>query len=330
MPALYLATGKTAGEECSSTYEGRHITLEESYLTHPYHADGLVDKGDPVRCGDIVGVAFTSATAATDLIAIDTEGVWFVNVLGAISDLTADGIAHALSVGDRVYFRLVPGTNTWALSGETDAANFVPFGYLLGDVTASVTVPTLAAVKIHWTPNMLDKVWLGSASTLPATLDPTNANRQSNWVKTQFCPSRLMVAGEQIQAMQLSITDNLASTGGSITAAELKVKADNAANDLDGMCALKLGVTNTQSLSMSDGAYAIAITMGGAGGAPATRAAFQIRGDGTAGTDEGWFATWIASGLGLKANVAACGNTTHEIPIIIDGTRYCIPVIAWA
>jgi hypothetical protein len=332
MPARYLATGHVAGEQCSSTYEGRYISLEENLLVHPYHADGFVDHGDPVLSlnGDIVGVAMTSAAAATDIISIDTEGIWFLKVLGAISDQTSDGIAHALAAGDRVYFRRVPATNTWALSGEVDAANFAPFGYVLGDVSASITTPTVVAVKVHNTPNMLDKIYMGSSSTLPATLDPSGTNRQSNWIKTQFCPSRLMVAGEQIQALQLSITDTLASTGGSITAAEFKVKADNAANDLDGMFGLKLGVTNTQSLSMSDGVYAIAITMGGAGGAPATRAAFQIRGDGTAGTDEGWFATWIASGLGLKADVRSLAlNTSHEIPIIIDGTKYCIPVIAW-
>jgi hypothetical protein len=332
MPVRYLATGHVAGEQCSSTYEGRYIGLEENLLVHPYHADGLVDGGDPVLSlnGDIVGVAMSSAAAATDVITIDTEGIWYLKVLGVISDLTADGIAHTMAAGDRVYFRRVPGANTWALSGETDAANFAPFGYLLGDVTASVTTPTVVAVKVHGTPNMLDKIWLGSASTFPATLDPTNANRQTNWVKTQFCPSRLMVAGEQIQCMQLALTDNLASTGGSLTAAEFKVKADNAANDLDSMYALKLGVTNTQSLSMSSGEYALAITMGGAGGAPALRTAIQIMGDGTAGTLEGWFQTEIARGLGLKADATSINvNRAFEIPIIIDGVRYCIPVIAW-
>ena len=83
MPALYLSTGHLAGEECSSTYEGRHLTLEESYLTHPSHTDNMVDQGDPVLCGEnIVGVAFNSAAVATDLIALDTEGIWFLEVYG--------------------------------------------------------------------------------------------------------------------------------------------------------------------------------------------------------------------------------------------------------
>ena len=42
-----------AGEEVSSTYEGRHLAFTESQITHPSHpADGLVDKGDAVRVGD--------------------------------------------------------------------------------------------------------------------------------------------------------------------------------------------------------------------------------------------------------------------------------------
>jgi hypothetical protein len=332
MPARYLATGHVAGQQCTSTGEGRIIGLEENLLVHPYHADGLVDHGDPVLSlnGDIVGVAMFSAVAATDVISIDTEGIWYLSVLGVISDQTSDGIAHALAAGDRVYFRRVPGTNTWALSGETDAANFAPFGYVLGDVSASVTTATVVAVKVHWTPNMLDKIWMGSSSTLPATLDPTNTNRQSNWIKTQFCPSRLMVATEQIQGMQISVTDNLASTGGGITAAEFKVACNNAACDLDNMVGLKIGVTNTLSASISDGIYAISLTMGGAGAAPANRALFQINGSGTAGTLDGWFHTEIASGCGLKAEATSINvNRAFEIPIVIDGVRYCIPVIAW-
>lgn len=332
MPALYLATGRTAGAEASSTYEGRHLTLEESYLTHPYHAaDGFVDKGDPIICGDIVGVALISAAAATDLISIDTEGIWYLYVQGALSDQTSDGIAHAGVVGDRVYARKVPGTDTWLLSLETDSYNFVPFGYLLGDVASSVTTPTLVAVKVHGTPNMLDKIWQGSSSTVPALLDPTGANRQSNWIKTEFAPSAIVEAGEQIQGLQISMREGgLAHTGGGLTAAEFKVASNFLTSDLDNMSALKLGVTNTLSASLSDGLYAICITMGGAGNAAARRSAIQINGTGTAGTLESWFETKIASGLGLKADVRDLSiNTAFEIPINVDGTIYCIPVVAW-
>ncbi len=134
MPALYLATGRTAGEECSSTYEGRHITLEESYLTHPYHADGFVDKGDPVNCGDIVGVAFNSAAAATDYIAIDTEGIWFLNVV-ASDDVGTSAVAP----GDELYI------NTGVVSKR---ASGIPFGKSLGVLTGSA-VAAVCAVKVH-------------------------------------------------------------------------------------------------------------------------------------------------------------------------------------
>lgn len=134
MPALYLATGHTAGEECSSTYEGRHITLEESYLTHPTHADGLVDHGDPVNIGDIVGVAFTSAAAAGDLIAIDTEGIWYLNVVASDDNGVSD-----VAVGDELYI------NTGVISKRSSG---IPFGKALGTLTGSAYA-ALVAVKVH-------------------------------------------------------------------------------------------------------------------------------------------------------------------------------------
>ena len=63
---------QTAGTEVSSTYEGRHLTVREDELIHPYIADGFVNKGDPVILCDAgvpttyglaVGVAFKSGAA---------------------------------------------------------------------------------------------------------------------------------------------------------------------------------------------------------------------------------------------------------------------------
>lgn len=135
MPAIYDCTSRSAGDEISSTYEGRHLTLEESLLVHPSHTDDLVDKGDPVVVGKIVGVAFNDAEADTDLIAIDTEGIWALNVKGEDSAGNA-----AVSVGDRIYID--------PASAELDIDNTkVPFGYALGAVAAGAT--TLIAVKVH-------------------------------------------------------------------------------------------------------------------------------------------------------------------------------------
>src|SRR5450756_649363 len=95
----YLPTGHAAGEECSSTGEGRHITMEESLIIHPAHTDGFVDHGDPVNVGaGIVGVAFVSAAAATDMIAIDTEGIWYLYVVAS----NAAGVSN-VAVGDLLY-----------------------------------------------------------------------------------------------------------------------------------------------------------------------------------------------------------------------------------
>ena len=341
MPAVYLSTGKTAGDEVSSTYEGRHVTIEENLLKHPYHADGLVDKGDPVIIGDpatgsiVVGVAFVSAAAATDLISIDTEGIWDLNVLGAISDQTSDGLAHALSLGDPVYIRKTPGgAGTYQLSGEDDPSHFLPFGYVLGDVSASTTAPTLVAVKVHNSfMSILQHLNIGAGYTAPDTdsllLDPTSANRKSQWCRIAASPSRIMVAGETVQGLNIRMSNHLVSTGGWLSAAELAVHCPGVGAVLTGMRALYLSATNTSAGVHTDGIYALCIAMGGAGGAPAKRAAFQVMGDGTAGTLEGWFATEIARGLGLTADPEAVPNQTHKIPIIIDGVVFAIPVTAW-
>lgn len=143
MPEQYLATGHSAGEECSSTYEGRHISIEESLITHPTHADGFVDGGDPVVVGGadghIVGVAFNSAAAATELMAIDTEGIWYLNVVA-----TDDAGNSAVDEGDILYIN----TTTAVVSKISNWATQIPFGYALGEVGAGLTA--VCAVKVHW------------------------------------------------------------------------------------------------------------------------------------------------------------------------------------
>ena len=129
---LYDPTGHTAGEECSSTYEGRHLTFEESQLVHPSHTDGFVDSKDPVLVGDnIVGVAFKGAAAATDLIAIDTEGIFFLNVVAT----------SAMNQGAVVF---IDATTAILSDDSTD----VVFGTILSALGASQTAQ-LVAVKVH-------------------------------------------------------------------------------------------------------------------------------------------------------------------------------------
>ena len=82
-----VADAKGPGEEISSTMEGRHVTVLESDLIHPTHTDGFVDKADPVVFGttglQAVGVAFIDGTVATQLISVDTEGIWALDVVAA-------------------------------------------------------------------------------------------------------------------------------------------------------------------------------------------------------------------------------------------------------
>ena len=163
---VYVNTGQTAGEQCSSGGEGRILTFAESVLTHPYHADGFVDGGDPVVYDNIVGVARSGAAAATDLIAIDTEGIRWLNVLGSVSDDSDDGVAETLSIGSPIYIKKTPGADTYILSGQSDPVSWQPFGYVLGEVTAHLTVPTLVAVKVHWDPTEDDTIQKGLSSAM--------------------------------------------------------------------------------------------------------------------------------------------------------------------
>lgn len=135
------------GEEISSTYEGRHITLLESDLVHPTHADGFVDKWDPIVSATgnpcIVGVALNSAAAATDRIAIDTEGIFALDVVAS-----NDAGNSAVAGGDLIYIN----TSTGVLSKISNGATQVPFGYALGIITAGQT--NSIAVKVHWNPSL--------------------------------------------------------------------------------------------------------------------------------------------------------------------------------
>jgi len=356
MPALYLATNATAGEEVSSTYEGRHVTLEESLLIHPYHADTFVDKGDPVLFAvgsgfmNGVGVALTSATAATDLIAIDTEGIWFLNVLGSISDGSIDGAACALNAGDPVYIRKATGTVgvPYMLSGQDDANDWVPFGYLLGDVTAHLTTPTLVAVKVHWSPNYLESINVGSYSTPagPVVIDNLEVDISAAarargeageswgieyaWMKAYIGLSDPLHVDEDMSGIYVRLEDDKASTGGDLYAGRFQVHVNDAASALTRAYGLYVA-TSLEALTSITEVFGVAIAMGGGGGvAPGTQCAIQICGDGTMGTLQGWFDTEIGRGAGLKADATSINvNRAFEIPIIIDGVRYCIPVIAW-
>jgi len=128
---------KSAGEQISSTYEGRHVTLYASELTH---AGSVVTKGLPVVFGEAVGIAFTTEVAGTDLIAVDTEGIWTVDVL-AENDDGAIAVAH----GDRLFIH----RTTCVVSKISAPETHIPFGIAYGAVD---TGTKSIAVKIHGDP----------------------------------------------------------------------------------------------------------------------------------------------------------------------------------
>lgn len=342
MPALYLATGKTAGDECSSTNEGRYISIEESYLIHPYHAaDNMVDKGDPVLIGDeLVGVAMNSATLATDYITIDTEGIFFLNVFGCISDGTVNGAAHTLIPGDPVYIKRVPGTDITILSGQSDPQNYRRFGYLLGDVTADLEAgtPDLVAVKVHNMTSQLTNpkdygVYMGVfGDNLAIDLVAQKATGQleASALGLFVRPSTIMAAsGDRIHAIKVRLEDTLAAVGGDLQGIRTQVHCNNANGVWTRLYGQYIAIANTASSAITE-SFGLSINMGGAGAAPASQALIQMIGDGTLGTLQGWFMTEIGRGAGLKAEASSINvNRAFEIPILIDGVRYCIPVIAW-
>ena len=138
----YLDTHRHAGEQVSSTFEGRHVMIEEFNLVHPAHADGLVDKGDPVAFWDGVGVALKSAESINESVPVETEGVWRLSV-------TNTGInAFGSIVVGQVLFIDANGVifDEWSTS-------FAIFGYALqpiADPGQGAPITEVIAVKVHW------------------------------------------------------------------------------------------------------------------------------------------------------------------------------------
>ena len=142
MPYFSSPTGHVAGEEGSSTYEGRHLTFYESELTHPSRTSTFVNKGDPVLAGEnIVGVAFGTAAAATDPIAIDTEGCWYLTAYATDADGTS-----AIAVGDEIFI----DKSTCLLSKNNNKSTHQRFGYALSILASGSGV---VKIKIHWNPD---------------------------------------------------------------------------------------------------------------------------------------------------------------------------------
>lgn len=138
----YIAEG-TAGDQVSSTYEGRHVTVTAAELLTSA-GSGVATKGLPCVFGltalQGVGVCLNTGTL-TDLIAIDTEGIWDLLVSADDEQGTS-----AVTGGDPLYIDNTSGI----ISKLKNAPTQIPFGYALGIITAGADV--VIPVKVHWGP----------------------------------------------------------------------------------------------------------------------------------------------------------------------------------
>ena len=133
---------RSAGEEISSTFEGRHVYIQESSLVHPFHTSGFVEKGDPVAFFDGVGIALKSAVSATDIVPVDTEGIWRVSVTNTGVNQFGD-----ITVGQVIYI------NAAGVVYDEWSTSFAIFGYALepiDDPGQGAPITQVIAVKVHW------------------------------------------------------------------------------------------------------------------------------------------------------------------------------------
>ena len=317
---IYVNTNQSAGTEVSSGGEGRVLTFEESVLTHPYHSDGFVDGKDPVFYGDTVGVALKGAAAATDMIAIDTEGIFWLNVLGSVSDGTSDGLAQALTPGQRVYIKIVPGTDTYILSGQSDPMNFKPFGTTESAVSASLTVPTIVAVKVHQERNDWLHVLLGARDD-ELLLNPTAALREDTWLKAFIAPTRAMVGGEAIGGLNFRMTTNDDADVGNMQTAEFKCHHDKAGK-LGWMIPLKVNIDSGGGGSAM--AAVVEVVAEGAGTAHDVLTGIRFRQAGTDGTLMSVLRFDTVDSFGVLAVTTNPSDTgvCYQIPVDIAGTLF--------
>jgi len=92
--------------------------------------------------GNIVGVAFATATALGSLVPIDTEGVWALLV-----SADDDWGTSAVVVGDEIFINKTTGV----LSKHRNKNTHQHFGYALKAIGAGLD--EVIAVKVHWDPD---------------------------------------------------------------------------------------------------------------------------------------------------------------------------------
>lgn len=134
----YYDAYRSDGEEVSSTGEGRYVKVLESDVgCHPYHADCAIRKGDPVALFDAVGVAMNTVYNATDIVTLDTEGIWRLPVTNTgLNNFTNIVVGQQLFIGGSGVI-----TDSWV-------GAYAIFGWALQPITGVGTLTI--AVKVHY------------------------------------------------------------------------------------------------------------------------------------------------------------------------------------
>jgi len=198
------------GDEISSTYEGRHVTLYGDNLSHGSQVS-YVTKGYGVWFQEAVGMPFTTQTAAlgNPLMTIDTEGIWCVDVYGA-----NDAGAATVVPGEKLYINITTGL----VSKINNVINQLPFGYALGNVSSGAT--ERIAVKVHFDPNgWTDRDMYGTITgstadnvfAIDVTDESTIAGGMSRGLAINYDATGAQTGTAQINALaiDMSISDDI-------------------------------------------------------------------------------------------------------------------------
>jgi predicted RecA/RadA family phage recombinase len=103
---------------------GDNLDFLESLIVHPSRTSGRTNSGDAVVIGRFVGVAASTATAATDRITVCLKGVFNIPVVPG---------AAAIGVGETVYIHPTTAVVGSDLTG-------VPFGTAVEATAVNATI----------------------------------------------------------------------------------------------------------------------------------------------------------------------------------------------
>jgi hypothetical protein len=324
----YVATGKTAGTPFGEKEGGRFLTFLESELIHPSHTDGFVERGDPVVAylGDkaIVGVALKSASAATDLVTIDTEGIWWQTMTAENDDGNVGVYA-----GDRVFINL----STCVLSLTQNDNTHQEFGYALGTLSSGTS--GIVAVKVHGDAADFRRIVVGTSASpistavagfkrweLRAKTTATSGDGRAAYVSMEFAGAG--VSGEAIRARSIvsaAVAGGVHGLHGGVEIATAGSVTGLAAGVRGTLIGKNASVGGTVCGGMSE-LWADGASTDWAGGTHSIHR-FVNAGDGTGKATAKNVFEFV--GLSSTQFVAATNSVIdHALQVLIDGVTYWI------